>query len=482
LQVSHPPIHKYGYSASKEIDVSETEEHLDNEIELGVAPDVDAALLAELRAEISSEDRLALIDRFNTLHVADTADIIVKLDSDSRHALMALIGNDLPAQVFAELDENTRDEVLQQIDIETLVATVQELDSDDAVFVLEDLATEAREEVLEQIPVSERLPLQRAFEFPEDSAGRLMQAAFVAVPPFWSVGQTIDYLRDTEDLPTQFLEIFITNETHQPVGVVQLSEVLRAQRPRNMSELAKEDFHLIPAELDREEVARLFERYNLVSAAVTDEDRRLIGVITADDVYEVMSEEAGEDILLLGGVGDETVSDSVLEAARGRLSWLFLNLLTAIAASIVIGFFDGSIEQMVALAVLMPIVASMGGNAGTQTLTITVRSLATQELSAVNMMRSIYRELGIGFVNGLFFAIVTGIVGALWFDDIRLGVVLAAAMIVNLVVAALAGILIPLGLQRADIDPAVSSTVFVTTVTDIIGFLAFLGFATIFLL
>ena len=207
-----------------------------------------------------------------------------------------------------------------------------------------------------------------------------------------------------------------------------------------------------------------------------------IGVITADDVYEVMSEEAGEDILLLGGVGDEAVSDSVLEAARGRLSWLFLNLLTAIAASIVIGFFDGSIEQMVALAVLMPIVASMGGNAGTQTLTITVRSLATQELSAVNMMRSIYRELGIGFVNGLFFAIVTGIVGALWFDDIWLGVVLAAAMIVNLVVAALAGILIPLGLQRADIDPAVSSTVFVTTVTDIIGFLAFLGFATIFLL
>ena len=248
---------------------------------------------------------------------------------------------------LAELDENTRDEVLEQIDIETLVATVQELDSDDAVFVLEDLATEAREEVLEQIPVSERLPLQRAFEFPEDSAGRLMQAAFVAVPPFWSVGQTIDYLRDTEDLPTQFLEIFITNETHQPVGVVQLSEVLRAQRPRNMSELAKEDFHLIPAELDREEVARLFERYNLVSAAVTDEDRRLIGVITADDVYEVMSEEAGEDILLLGGVGDEAVSDSVLEAARGRLSWLFLNLLTAIAASIVISFFDDSIEQMV---------------------------------------------------------------------------------------------------------------------------------------
>ena len=248
-----------------------------------------------------------------------------------------------------------------------------------------------------------------------------------------------------------------------------------------MSELAKEDFHLIPAELDREEVARLFERYNLVSAAVTDEDRRLIGVITADDVYEVMSEEAGEDILLLGG-WDEAVSDSVLEAARGRLSWLFLNLLTAIAASIIIGFFDGSIEQMVALAVLMPIVDSMGGNSGTQTLKITVRSLATQELSPVNMMRSIYRELGIGFVNGLFFAIVTGIVGALWFDDIRLGLVLAAAMIVNLVVAALAGILIPLGLQRAAIDPAVSSTVFVTTVTDIIGFLAFLGFATFFLL
>lgn len=243
-----------------------------------------------------------------------------------------------------------------------------------------------------------------------------------------------------------------------------------------------DDFTVIPANMDREDVARLFERYNLVSAAVVDADERLVGVITADDVFEVIAEEAGEDILLLGGVGDEAVSDTVVATARGRASWLFLNLLTAIAASVVIGLFDASIESMVALAILMPIVASMGGNAGTQTLTMTVRSLTTQELQAVNAVRMVYRELGVGLLNGVVFAIVTGLMGALWFDNIMLGLVLAAAMVVNLVVAALVGILIPISLHRSGIDPAVASGVFVTTVTDVTGFLSFLGFATIFLL
>jgi len=246
--------------------------------------------------------------------------------------------------------------------------------------------------------------------------------------------------------------------------------------------LVGDDFTQIPADTDREEVARLFERYNLVSAAVVDESQRMIGVITPDDIFEVIAEEAGEDILLLGGVGDEAVTDTMFDAARGRFGWLFLNLLTAIAASIVIGLFDASIEKMVALAVLMPIVASMGGNAGTQTLTITVRGLATQELQAVNMMRVVFREFGVGILNGIVFALVTGMVAAIWFDSIALGLVLAGAMIVNLVVAALAGILIPIGLDRVGVDPAVASTVFVTTVTDVIGFFAFLSFATIFLL
>jgi magnesium transporter len=308
-----------------------------------------------------------------------------------------------------------------------------------------------------------------------------MQTEFVAVPPFWTVGQTIDHLREAENLPDEFLELYVTDPTHTPIGVVHLSELLRSQRPAVVEALLHDDFTIIACDTDREEVARLFERYNLVSAPVVDEDQRLLGVITADDVFEVIADEAGEDILRLGGVGDETVTDSVLETARGRVSWLLLNLMTAVAASLVIGLFDASIERMVALAVLMPIVASMGGNAGTQTLTITVRGLATQELMPVNLARVVAREFGVGLLNGVVFAVIAGSLGAYWFDDILLGGVLAAAMVVNLVVAALAGILIPVGLDRAGIDPAVASSVFVTTVTDVIGFLVFLGFATVIL-
>ena len=431
---------------------------------------------------VRADDRGALLGELESRHESDIAEIIAVLAPDLRTAFLELVGDALDPEVFAELDDAVRDDVLQIVDTDTLVNTVQQLDSDDAVFVLEDMADDERQEVLEQIPQTERMVLERSLDFPEDSAGRLMQSEFISVPPFWTVGQTIDYLRETEDLPDDFLEIYIIDPTHTPIGVVHLAEVLRAQRPSAMETLLHEGFYIIQAETDREEVALLFERYNLVTAPVVDEDQRLIGVITADDVFEVIAEEAGEDILRLGGVGDEAVTDTVLETAQGRLSWLFLNLLTAIAASLVIGLFDASIEKMVALAVLMPIVASMGGNAGTQTLTITVRALATQELLPVNAARLVYRELGVGLLNGFVFAVITGFVGGVWFDDMALGSVLAAAMIVNLVVAAMAGILIPIGLNRVNIDPALASSVFVTTVTDVIGFFAFLGFATIFLL
>jgi len=431
---------------------------------------------------VRAQDRAALLADLDARHESDIAEIITVLAPDLRTALLQLIGDSLAPEVFAELDDAVRDDVLEVIDTDTVVNTVQQLDSDDAVFVLEDMDEGERQEVLEQIPQTDRLVLERALDFPEDSAGRLMQSSFISVPPFWSVGRTIDYLRDTKDLPDDFLEIYIIDPTYSPVGVVHLAEMLRAQRTNTMEALQHEDFYIIQAETDREEVALLFERYNLVTAPVVDEDSRLIGVITADDVFEVIAEEAGEDILRLGGVGDEAVTDTVLDTARGRASWLFLNLLTAIAASLVIGLFDASIEKMVALAVLMPIVASMGGNAGTQTLTITVRALATQELLPVNAARLVYREFGVGLLNGMVFAIITGIIGGVWFGDNLLGMVLAAAMIVNLVVAALAGILIPIGLNRVNIDPALASSVFVTTVTDVIGFFAFLGFATLFLL
>jgi magnesium transporter len=431
---------------------------------------------------VRAQDRAALLADLDARHESDIAEIITVLAPDLRTALLQLIGDALAPEVFAELDDAVRDDVLEVIDTDTVVNTVQQLDSDDAVFVLEDMDEGECQEVLEQIPQTDRLVLERALDFPEDSAGRLMQSSFISVPPFWSVGRTIDYLRDTKDLPDDFLEIYIIDPTYSPVGVVHLAEMLRAQRTNTMEALQHEDFYIIQAETDREEVALLFERYNLVTAPVVDEDSRLIGVITADDVFEVIAEEAGEDILRLGGVGDEAVTDTVLDTARGRASWLFLNLLTAIAASLVIGLFDASIEKMVALAVLMPIVASMGGNAGTQTLTITVRALATQELLPVNAARLVYREFGVGLLNGMVFAIITGIIGGVWFGDNLLGMVLAAAMIVNLVVAALAGILIPIGLNRVNIDPALASSVFVTTVTDVIGFFAFLGFATLFLL
>lgn len=431
---------------------------------------------------VRAQDRAALLAELEARHESDIAEIITVLAPDLRTALLQLVGNALEPEVFAELDDAVRDDVLEILDTDTLVNTVQQLDSDDAVFVLEDMADEERQEVLEQIPQTDRIVLERALDFPEDSAGRLMQSEFISVPPFWTVGQTIDYLRDTQDLPDDFLEIYIIDPTYTPIGVVHLAEMLRAQRDRAMETLQHDDFYIIQGETDREEVALLFERYNLVTAPVVDEDQRLIGVITADDVFEVIAEEASEDILRLGGVGDEAVTDTMLDIARGRASWLFINLLTAIAASLVISLFDASIEKIVALAVLMPIVASMGGNAGTQTLTITVRALATQELLPVNAARLVYREVGVGILNGILFAIITGTIGAVWFGDNLLGAVLAAAMIVNLVVAALAGILIPISLNRMNIDPALASSVFVTTVTDVIGFFAFLSFATIFLL
>ena len=441
-----------------------------------------AERVAAICRMVLRSDKPALLDELEHRHESDIAEIITVMRPDLRRSLIELVGGDLPAEVFAEFDDNIRDEAIEAVDFATLADTVRALDSDDALFVLEDLDLAVRDAVLHKLPVADRLLLQRMLDYPEDSAGRLMQSDYVSVPPFWSVGQTIDYLRETEDLPSNFLEIYITDPTHTPIGVVHLGEILRAQRPIAMEQLLHDDFTVIAAETDHEEVALLFQRYNLVSAPVVDEDKRLIGVITADDVFEVIAEEAGEDILRLGGVGDEAVTDTVLDTARGRVSWLFVNLLTAIAASLVIGLFDASIDRMVALAVLMPIVASMGGNAGTQTLTITVRGLATQELLPVNTMRVVMRELGVGFLNGIVFAIVAGIVGALWFGDNLLGAVLGAAMVVNMIVAALAGILIPIGLDRAGVDPAVSSSVFVTTVTDVIGFFAFLGFATIFLL
>ncbi|MEL6920232.1 MAG: magnesium transporter, partial [Pseudomonadota bacterium] len=317
----------------------------------------------------------------------------------------------------------------------------------------------------------------RSLDYPDETAGRRMQADFVAVPPYWTVGQTIDYLRDNEDLPQSFAQIFVIDPTFRLVGAVDLDRILRAQRPERIEDIKRETRHAIPAEMDQEEAAQIFERYDLLSAAVVDENERLVGVLTIDDVVDVIQEEAEEDLKKLGGVGDEELSDTVLSTTKSRFVWLLVNLATAVLASAVIGLFDATIDQMVALAVLMPIVASMGGNAGTQTMTVAVRALATKDLDIYNSSRIIRRELLVGLVNGALFAVLIGIIAAVWFLSPGLGIVIAVAMVVNMVCAALAGIIIPLVLDRFGVDPATASSVFVTTVTDVVGFFAFLGLA-----
>jgi magnesium transporter len=415
------------------------------------------------------------------LHEADLADLIELLRPEERGELIAMLGSDFNAAALPELDEAVRNQVLEAMPPERVAEALQQLDSDEAVYVIEDLDKEDRSDILAKLPYFERIALERSLEYPEDSAGRIMQTDLIAVPPFWSVGQTIDYMRVAEDLPDRFYEVFVVDPAYHLLGSVALNRLLRSKRPVTIAAITDRDIHPIAVEADQEEVAHQFERYNLTSAPVVDKNGRLVGVITADDIVEVVQEEASEDILRMGGVGGESVSDSVWRTTRHRFTWLLVNLGTALLAASVIGLFEATIEQMVALAVLMPIVASMGGNAGNQTMTVTVRALAMRNLGAANAFRVIGREAMVGLLNGFAFALLLGTVVYFWFGNDELGVVIAAAMVVNFFVAALAGILIPLMLDYLDIDPAVASGVFVTTLTDVVGFFAFLGLATLWL-
>jgi magnesium transporter len=443
----------------------------------GIRSDFLHAVIQALEAGDAAKAReLAL-----PLHAADLADLIELLRPEQRGELIAMLGADFDAAALAELDESVRDQVLETMPPEQVAAALQKLDSDEAVYVIEDLDKEEQSDILAKLPPFERAQLERSLEYPEDSAGRIMQTDLIAVPPFWSVGQAIDYMRVADDLPDRFYEIFVVDPAYHLIGSVALNRLLRSKRPVTIEAITDRDIHPIPVDADQEEVARQFERYNLTSAPVVDNDGRLVGVITADDVVEVMQEEASEDILKMGGVGGESVSDSVWRTTRHRFTWLFANLITAILASAVISLFEATIEQMVALAVLMPIVASMGGNAGTQTMTVAVRALATQNLGRVNAIRVILRESAVGLLNGLLFAVIMAAIAFFWFGSGQLGLVIAVAMIVNLFAAALAGILIPLGLDALGLDPAIASGVFVTTVTDVVGFFAFLGLAALWL-
>ncbi len=416
------------------------------------------------------------------LHHADVADLLERLSQEDRRTLVRCISDDFHPDVLAELDDTVLEEVVDFFKPKDLAAAVASLDIDDAVDVVEDLEREDRQEILEAIPAGERKLIKEALSFPEDSAGRLMQRQYVAVPGFWSVGETIDFMRrgadyDGEPLPKTFYDVYVVDPAHRPVGAISLARLLRTKRPVAVSKIMEEKIKVVSVTKDQEDVAFLFKQRDLVSAPVVDDAGRLVGTVTIDDVVDVIEEEAEEDLMLLSGIQEGDLYNAAVSTTRLRFSWLLINLGITILASIVIGLFDVVIEQMVALAILMPIVASMGGNSGAQTLTVTVRALATKELTPINTFRQVGKELIVGSFNGVLFAVLVGVVAWLWFGEIGIGMVIGVAMIINMTVAGLAGTVIPLALERAGVDPALASSIFLTAVTDVVGFFSFLGLA-----
>jgi len=416
------------------------------------------------------------------LHVADQADLLEQLGREERTELIAEIKPQLDPELLTHLDDDVRAEVIDLLGREQAGAAIAQLDTDDAIDVLGDLDQAEQIALLQTLPLPERAAVEQGLTYPEDSAGRLMQRDFVAAPEFWTVGQTIDYLRANPDLPDDFYDIYIINPRFEPVGSIPLSKVMRSKRGVLLTELRLKELHLIPVELDQEEVGFQFRQYGLVSAPVVSEAGRLLGVITVDDVVHVIEEEAEEDIMRLGGVSETDIFASPLQTGLRRFPWLLINLGTAILASVVIAQFEAAIQQVVALAVLMPIVASMGGNGGTQTVTVVVRALATREITGANAIRVLGKELVVGGLNGLLFLVTGVLVAVLWFGDPMLGVLFGIALLITLIFAGLAGVAIPIVFERLGVDPAVASGVFMTTVTDVVGFLSFLGLASLYLL
>ena len=430
--------------------------------------------LALDEARLNEVERLA-----GGLHSADMADLMERLHPDDRRTVVGVIRPALEtdAEFLTYLNPDIREDIIELLNPEELARALTGLDSDDAFEIIEDLEDNVRDDVLNAMPTIARRWIEQGLNYPEYSAGRLMQREFIAVPMFWTVGKTIDFLRTAEDLPDDFYDVFVIDPRYRPTGDIKISKILRSKRSIRLADLVEEEIRSVPATMDQEEVAFLFRQYALTSAAVVDPDGRLIGVVTVDDVVDVIDEEAEDDLLKMGGVSEGDLYRDVVETSRARFAWLGVNLVTAIIASSVIAVFEGTIEQVVALAVLMPIVASMGGNAGTQTLTVAVRAIAMKELSSRNARKVMWKEVLVGGINGVLFAVIAGAVAAAWFQDPLLGLVIGSAMVVTLIIAGLSGTLIPLALDRFKVDPAVASGVFLTTVTDVVGFFAFLGLA-----
>jgi len=443
---------------------------------------LDREQVAAVLEAVEERDFKALSLLLDPLHAADIADLLEQIAPVDRKELLSLWSVGLDGDVLSELDEGLREEVVAELEPQVLAEAVRDLESDDVVDLIEGLGEAQAETVLEALEPTDRAAVEQSLTFPEDSAGRLMQREMVVVPEHYNVGQAIDYMRRQKALPEQFYHVILVDPKHRPTGYITLGKLLSSKRDVSLVAITEESFRTIPALQPEKDVAYAFNQYHLISAPVVDADDRLIGVITIDDAMVVLDEEAEEDILRLAGVGDESLSDRMFDIAKQRFPWLFVNLMTAILASLVIAQFEDVIAQVVALAVLMPIVASMGGNAGTQSLTVAVRALATRDLTNANALRVVMREVGAGVISGLGFALIMALVAYFWFGMPVLALVLAIAMVINLVVAALSGILIPLVMEKLGIDPALASGTFVTTVTDVVGFFVFLGLAAHFLL
>ena len=431
--------------------------------------------------KIKNNDAEFITNSFKEMHPADAADIIEHLNLDDRESLIKLNKFNIEPAVFVELNESVQSEIIAFLSSDSIVSILKNLESDDAIKILENVDEKEKNNILSSLPPKDRFALLESLSYPEDTAARIMQREFTAIPSNWSVGQTIDYLRENKELPEEFLEIFIVDEEFKPIGTVPSSKVLRTPRDNKMMSIMAESQLLIPVDMDKEEVGNLFENYNLSSAAVIDKNNKLVGMITYDDVLTVLKEETEEDALRLAGVGDEEITDGVFTKTKRRFNWLLLNLFTAFLATYCISLFGATIEQMVVLAFLMPIVASMGGNAGMQTLAVTVRSLATKDLTKNNFSKNVFKEFNIGILNGVIFAVISSLIVQFWFNDIQLSMIISISMVLTMIVAGLFGILIPVTLKKMNIDPAISSSVFVTTITDVIGFVSFLGVGAYFL-
>ena len=444
--------------------------------------DFNKEFLSTFSDKIKSSDIKFINQTLADLHPSDVANLIENLSSETRAKLLEIEEFDIDPEIFVEINESIQTEILQLLSSESIAKILKRLESDNAISIIENLNQEKKNSVLDKLPPKDRFLLEEGLSYPEDSAARIMQREFTAIPSDWSVGQTIDYLRESKDLPEEFLEIFVVDNDFKPIGMVPSSRVLRTPREKKMNSIMREMPVLISVNMDKEEVGHTFENYNLVSAGVVNKNNKLVGMITADDVVTVVQEEAEEDVLRLAGVGDEEITDSVIIKTKRRFNWLLLNLFTALLATWVISLFGASIEQMVALAFLMPIVASMGGNAGMQTLAVTIRAIATKELSSGNFNKIVGKEFLIGILNGIIFAIITAVIVQFWFQEIKLSLLIGISMVLNMIVAGLFGILVPVSLKKVNIDPALASSVFVTTITDVIGFLSFLGIGSYFFL